>query len=189
MTTKICANCNNVFEAIGNGSQNMKYCSTCRPFSRKLKDLRRSLTRPGAHGKIPCPECGKPMCYNARWCRSCWHKKSVELKAYPQGRKHHWYKNGKPKTSEGYIRVKQSNHPFADHHGYVLEHRLIMEQHLGRILDRKEFVHHLNGIRNDNRITNLGVVTTSNHPRDTLRKLLQKRIRDLEAQLSQQKMC
>ena len=99
MTTKICSNCNNVFEAIGKGSQITKYCPTCRPFSRKFKDLRRSLTRPGAHGKIPCPECGKPMCPKARWCRSCWHKKSVEIKAYPQGRKHHWYKNGKPKTS------------------------------------------------------------------------------------------
>lgn len=159
----------------------VNYCENCRPISRKLKEL-------GRNRKIPCPECGKPMCASARWCRSCWFKKCVEEHRFPQGSKHHWYKNGRPKTSEGYIRIKQPNHPFADHNGYVAEHRYIMEQHLGRILDRKEFVHHLNGIRNDNRLVNLAVVSPSNHSSNTLKQKFQKRIRDLEAQLSQQKL-
>jgi DNA-directed RNA polymerase subunit RPC12/RpoP len=55
----------------------------------------------------------------------------------------------------GYISVLMPNHPNSDAGGYILEHRLVMSQHIGRPLTSKETVHHKNGIKNDNRIENL----------------------------------
>ena len=56
------------------------------------------------------------------------------------------------------------------HKQYIKLHRLIMEQHLGRKLKREEHIHHKNGDRLDNRITNMKIVTNSKHISDHRRK-------------------
>jgi hypothetical protein len=61
--------------------------------------------------------------------------------------------------------ILAKDHPDADHHGYVMEHRLVMEQYLGRPLTKIEVVHHINGIKTDNRIENLQLLTRSEHIR------------------------
>lgn len=45
------------------------------------------------------------------------------------------------------------------HSSYILEHRWVMEQHLGRLLEPRERVHHKNGRRGDNRFANLELWT------------------------------
>lgn len=79
-----------------------------------------------------------------------------------KGENHPSWKGGRL-VRGGYILVKNHEHCRSDKKGYVLEHLLVMEQHLGRPVDEDESVHHKNGIKDDNRIENLEL-RTHYHP-------------------------
>lgn len=79
------------------------------------------------------------------------------VRDYPygyKGEKSPNWKGGRQVTHEGYVKLRLPDHP-GNVCGYVLEHRLVMEQMIGRYLVRGEVVHHRNGKRDDNRPENL----------------------------------
>lgn len=79
-----------------------------------------------------------------------------------KGEKSATWNGGRIKDSLGYIRYYAPSHPFTNGK-YILEHRLIMEKKLGRYLKKDEHIHHINGIKNDNRIENLELLSASEH--------------------------
>lgn len=58
------------------------------------------------------------------------------------------------KNEDGYIKVHEPGHPKA-RNGFVSEHVLVMEAHIGRPIPEGCHVHHRNQKRHDNRIENL----------------------------------
>jgi len=92
----------------------------------------------------------------------------------PRGQKfgpeHKGWKGGRIVDKSGYILVYMPDHPSANHAGYVREHRLVMEQKIGRPLHPTEVVHHIDGNRANNHPDNLGLFACNrDHLAETLK--------------------
>ena len=65
--------------------------------------------------------------------------------------------------NNGYECVYLPKHPNARVNGYVYVHRIVMENSLGRYLDSDEHIHHLDGNKTNNQLSNLELTTASEH--------------------------
>lgn len=88
-----------------------------------------------------------------------WHKKHPGVWTRE---KHPAWKGG-THLCNGYVLVYKPDHPNAHLDGYVFEHRLAMEQKLGRYLYPWETVHHINGVKTDNWDDNLKLLPGKEH--------------------------
>lgn len=99
----------------------------------------------------------------------------------PKGSRHYCW-NGGRNDKHGYTYVKMPEHPAASKtKGYVAEHRLVWEQVHNKLLPEGWVIHHLNGVRSDNRPENLIACSRGEHIH--LSEPFKKRIRALEAKV------
>jgi hypothetical protein len=92
------------------------------------------------------------------------YKPRVAVKRNQIGEKNDNWKGGRVDRTDGYIYKKRVGHPRATKSGdYVLEHILVVEEYIGRYLFDDEVVHHINGVKNENRLENLYLTTQSEH--------------------------
>jgi hypothetical protein len=152
---KVCEQCGVTFYPINSGGPN-RFCSIrCHDDWQRRNREQRTCEVCGAAFELPPSLAANNA---GRFCgRECM---GVAARRRPLDRMH----NGKPAllTPSGYVKVWEPEHPNS-HHGWIGEHRLIVATILGRALTPDEDVHHINGVKDDNRPENLEVMDAGTH--------------------------
>lgn len=135
--------------------------------------------------KFKCGKCKKDFenhpSSKSKYCsQECFHKSRIGVKRPEHGKKmsgegNGRWKGGKLVDKDGYFLILASQHPHRNGGGYVREHRLVMEKHIGRYLKHGEVVHHKNEDKQDNRIGNLELLTKEEHDKHHRTSLIKSR--------------
>lgn len=92
-------------------------------------------------------------------------EEEIQKRRTPSGKACGNWKTGRRVNENGYILIRLERddvfYNMVNSSGCVFEHRYEMAKYLGRPLLKSENVHHINGIRDDNRIENLELWNTS----------------------------
>jgi len=136
--------------------------------------------------KLSCGEIAEQLgcSMNTVWRRL--HEMGCVVRALPDARKlaiahgryHRKYWKGRHLSSQGYVLIKKPEHHLADADGYVPEHRLVWEETHNQLLPEDWVVHHVNGIKSDNRPDNLVAYPRGKH--DKVIPMMAEKIRKLE---------
>jgi len=110
-------------------------------------------------------------------CKKCFNE---SIKNRPP-EEHPQWKGGRTFSQGGYVFIRKPTHHRAGKNGYVQEHILIWEQSHNQTLPDGWVIHHLNGIKHDNRPENL--VALPNWKHYLVLEAKAKRIQELEALL------
>ena len=132
-------------------------------YTRAKKGMPMPSPLPKPYYGCKIPKCVNPHCCQG-YCLSHYRRLTgaVDLPlTAPLGTQKKRKIGDKVKNTNGYMEVKIIN--TEGNTAWVVEHRLVMEKHLGRPLNSKEEVHHRNAVRHDNRLENLQLWSTS-HP-------------------------
>lgn len=83
---------------------------------------------------------------------------------HARGPAHPRWKGGRIVASNGYVKVRVGKeHPLADPIGYAYEHLLVWVKAGNPKPESGESLHHKNGVKTDNRLENLELLTQSQH--------------------------
>lgn len=139
-----CKQCHKIFFVRKHGSYTPKFCShKCYDTFRKGV----SFTNKGSFQKGHlAPKEGFKKGHQP------WNKNTKGI--MPTREKNHKWINGKTTCKAGYLFIYKPEHPKA-HSNRIPEQILIAEKALGRYLTKNEVIHHINGIKSDNRVENL----------------------------------
>lgn len=138
--------------------------------SAQLGDIKRVMTSGGFPYYViysTCEVCGKKWWTTIRKgqpkfkkCLTCVNR----IIAQQHSRENHpQWRGGQHKDGNGYVVIHMREHPFADSNGYVKRSRLVIEELLGEYKPKDMDVHHINGIKDDDRSENLMLLTHREH--------------------------
>ena len=111
-----------------------------------------------------CIDCSNPIKSKNGISVRCMNCYKINIRKNPRkGEKAGNYRGGRRINSQGYIEIFSPNHPNKSVRNTIREHRLVMENYLGRYLTRNEDIHHVNGNKQDNRLENLKLMSSKEH--------------------------
>ena len=73
------------------------------------------------------------------------------------------WNGGKRQTSNGYVQLLMKDHPRSDLNGYVMEHIVVWERETGIPVKPEFVIHHLDGNKKNNDISNLCLMKRGAH--------------------------
>lgn len=151
---KICEVCNIEYPCRPYRKNHRTFCSR-KCWSKKRSEEMRNICPPQLEKfKVKTGDIGHNKGFNHS--KEAKNKMSISHTGKRTGNLNPAWKGGAGVTTGGY-RIKRINGQ------NIKEHRYVMEQHIGRPLEKWEIVHHINGIKDDNRIENLMLTTRSFH--------------------------